>query len=59
MVSIMDLKKNQIKLRDYDPDKNYPEGTEFVLDDSIDLSKYKIPKSLKKADKKLIRIKEK
>ena len=46
----MALKKNQVKLSEYNSDTDYPEGTEFVWDDELDASKFDIPDFLKDKD---------
>jgi hypothetical protein len=48
----MELKKNQIKLSEYDSNKDYHEGTEFVWDDELDVSEFDIPDFLKDKDDK-------
>lgn len=39
MASNMAMKKNQVKLSEYDSNIEYPKGTEFVWDDELDMSK--------------------
>ncbi len=44
------LLRDYVKLSEYDLNIDYPEGTEFILDDEVDMSKFDIPNFLNDKD---------